>query len=281
MSLEQFNAAVKPKVEGSWNLHTLLPKGMDFFILLSSLSGVAGLYGQSNYASGNTYQDGLAQYRIAHGEKAVALDLGNMLSVGYVAEREGLAEALQSQFFMGVEESEFHALLDYYCDPILPLLSSAQSQVIVGLEVPAVLHSKHIEEPFWMRRPLFKQLYQIESQKASPTPDAEAAISYEAVFQAAESLAEVGERIVDGLRTKLSRTLAMEKENIDAGRPMHTYGVDSLAAVELRTWFRRVIGAEMTVFEILGNGSIASLAMTVAGKSRFVKADLKGELEGE
>lgn len=69
---------------------------MDFFVLLSSLSGVVGLHGQSNYACGNTYQDGLARYRTGRGEKAVSLDLGAILSVGYVAERERLADVLQS-----------------------------------------------------------------------------------------------------------------------------------------------------------------------------------------
>lgn len=279
MTLEQFNDVVRPKVDGSWNLHTLLPQGMDFFIFLSSLSGIAGLYGQSNYACGNTYQDALAQYRVAQGEKAVSLDLGKMLSVGYVAEREGLTEALQGQFFMGVHESEFHAILDYYCDPKLPLTSSLHSQAIVGLELPATLKRNGLDEPFWMRRTMFTPLYQIqgESNSAAPNPDAD--LDYGALIRAADCLADVSDLIVDGLRTKLSRSLAMEKENIDITRPMHTYGVDSLAAVEVRTWFRRVIQADVTVFEILGNQNIASFGASVAGKSGWVKAELRNELE--
>ena len=279
MSLEQFTAAIKPKVDGSWNLHTLLPDDMDFFIMLSSLSGIAGLYGQSNYACGNTYQDGLARYRVVHGKKAVSLDLGHLLSVGYVAEREGLAEALQSQFFMGIQEAEFHAILDYYCDPALPLTSVLHSQVVVGLEVPSALKAKGVEDPYWMRRPLFRQLYQIEDKKALSPQKAEAVVNYEVLFRAAETLAEVSNLIIDGIRAKLSKTLAMEKEDIDAGRPMHTYGVDSLAAVEMRTWFRRVIGSDVAVFEILGNENIAALALAVAVKSQFVRAQLKENLD--
>lgn len=275
MSLEQFHDVVRPKVDGSWNLHTLLPSGMDFFILLSSLSGVAGLYGQSNYACGNTYQDGLAQYRVARGEKAISLDLGNMMSVGYVAEREGLSESLQSQFYMEIQEIELHAILDYHCNPDLPLASSLHSQVIVGVESPANLNAKGLEEPFWMHRPMFSHLYEMRDEATGSALRAtEAVVNYGDLIRDAECLTDVSDLIIDGLRTKLAKTLDMEKENIDMNRPMHTYGVDSLTAVEVRTWFHRVIGADVTVFEILGNESIASLGVMIARKSRYMKPEL-------
>ena len=75
-----------PKVQGSWNLHDLLPRGMDFFICLSSVSGVVGGGGQANYAAANTYMDALVRYRTMRGEKATAIDLGWMESEGVAAE---------------------------------------------------------------------------------------------------------------------------------------------------------------------------------------------------
>ena len=60
MSLEDFQTAIKPKVQGSWNLHALLASEFDFFVLLSSAAGVTGNRGQANYCIGNTYQDALA-----------------------------------------------------------------------------------------------------------------------------------------------------------------------------------------------------------------------------
>ena len=283
MTWDQFDDVVRPKVDGSWNLHTLLPKGMDFFVLLSSLSGIAGLYGQSNYACGNTYQDGLAQYRVARGEKAISLDLGNMLSIGYVAERAGLSEALQSQFYMGIREIELHAILDYHCNPALPLPSPLHSQVIVGIELPTNLQAKGMEEPYWMHRPMFSHLYEMQDEVSTTTttnstPSPAAAINYADLLRNADCLADASDLIVDGLRTKLATTLAMAKENIDVTRPMYTYGVDSLTAVEVRTWFRRVVGADVAVFEILGNESIASLGVAVARKSRFVKPEVGEEI---
>lgn len=86
MTLEDFNAGLRPKVQGSWNLHVNLPKGMDFFIMLSSVTGVLGSRSQSNYGAGNTYEDALAKYRGSRGEKEVALDLGILMGAGFVAE---------------------------------------------------------------------------------------------------------------------------------------------------------------------------------------------------
>ena len=64
------------RIRGSWNLHSLFPTGLEFFILLSSMSGIAGFPTQSNYAAANTYQDALARFRMVKGERATSLNLG-------------------------------------------------------------------------------------------------------------------------------------------------------------------------------------------------------------
>jgi len=52
MTHDQYVGAIRPKVQGSWNLHENLPKNLDFFVLLSSSAGIAGSRGQANYAAG-------------------------------------------------------------------------------------------------------------------------------------------------------------------------------------------------------------------------------------
>ena len=43
--------------------------------------------------------------------------------------------------------------------------------------------------------------------------------------------------------------------------------VDSLVALELRNWFAREVGADVSVFQILGNESINDLGLKAAGRS--------------
>ncbi|KAE8332871.1 polyketide synthase [Aspergillus sergii] len=90
MSYKDWEAAVKPKAQGSWNLHCLWPMGMEFFILLSSIWGIIGTHGKANYAAGNTFQDTLARYRVNLGESAASLDLGLVIYTGAVANNPNL-----------------------------------------------------------------------------------------------------------------------------------------------------------------------------------------------
>lgn len=69
-------------MQGSWNLHELMPKDLDFFVFLSSSTGVIGARGQANYATGNGFQDAIAHHRRSQGLAGVSLDLGLILGAG-------------------------------------------------------------------------------------------------------------------------------------------------------------------------------------------------------
>lgn len=153
MTFEDWTTSVAPKVQGSWNLHSLLPQGMDFFLCLSSIAGVVGSGGQANYAAGNTYMDSLVHYRVARGEKATSLDLGWMESEGAVAESSFLSTSMAAGgSFMPISQAEFFALLDHYCNPSLDTVSALAKQRVIGLEIPATLQVRGLKEPHWMQR---------------------------------------------------------------------------------------------------------------------------------
>ncbi|KAL8735004.1 MAG: hypothetical protein Q9166_001129 [cf. Caloplaca sp. 2 TL-2023] len=273
MSHDDFIQSTKPKVAGSWNLHTLLPRDLDFSLLLSSICGVFGAASQSNYCAGNTYKDALARYRASHGVKAVSLDLGMVVGEGVVAENEGLMGFLKrTGYFMDISQPELFALLDYYCDPSLPNLSAQECQVIVGIEVPTVLDAKGVDQPYWMRRPMFRHFHQIRdasasscSSSATDTPD------YTSLLHNADSPASAATVVSTALASKLTKVMGMRAEEVDLGRPMHSYGVDSLVAVEVRNWLLREMGAEVAIFDILGQRSLSEISGVVAERSEFRK----------
>ena len=89
MSYENWVQATRPKIDGSWNLHKTMPKDLDFFVMLSSISGIMGNRGQSNYCAGNTYQDALAHYRQSLGLTAHTIDLGAVSGMGWLEEHRG------------------------------------------------------------------------------------------------------------------------------------------------------------------------------------------------
>jgi hypothetical protein len=60
MTLEEYNQVVACKIQGTWNLHAAAERlnlTLDFFTLLSSISGVIGQRGQANYAAANVFLD--------------------------------------------------------------------------------------------------------------------------------------------------------------------------------------------------------------------------------
>jgi aryl carrier-like protein len=275
MSLENFNAVIRPKVQASLNLHNVMPKDLDFFILLSSASGIRGGGGQSNYCTGNTFQDALARYRVSKGLKATVLDLGLMLSVGYVAEIVGDVSGLRDEGYASLREDEFHAILDFLCDPRLPITSPLYSQISLGFVLPETFIGKDRDIPWWMHDPLFRHLFQIRTT-SDTTSSSNDSVNHKMLLGQAETQEEAELVIVQALTQKLSKAMNIEAGTIDGEQPLHVYGVDSLIAIELRTWFLKELGADVAVFDIMGESTIKVLSNLVAGRSslaRFTAAE--------
>ncbi|KAF2004140.1 polyketide synthase-like protein [Amniculicola lignicola CBS 123094] len=277
MTDEDWHAALQPKFHGSWNLHTLLPPKMDFFIMLASQAGIAGSFGQANYAAGNTYQDALARHRVRHGEKAISIDLGTVGSVGYVAENAKVQAMMRHRGLLADFKGEdILRMLEYYCDRDCVVKGEEKAQVLTTLPLPSDLRAKGILEPPSFSRPLFRHLHTISSQHEDASQGTESSVKNAgALLKEATTLEEAGEIITDAIRTQLSNLLVIDKDNVEPAKSIYVYGVDSLVAVEMRNWFTKGIGADVAVIEILGNDSIQALALNVAKKSKFVTEGVK------
>ncbi|MER5298710.1 type I polyketide synthase [Streptomyces lasiicapitis] len=74
---ESLDRSLRPKVDAALNLHELTePLGLDAFVLFSSLAGTMGSAAQGGYAAGNSFLDGLIEYRRSIGKPGVSLAWG-------------------------------------------------------------------------------------------------------------------------------------------------------------------------------------------------------------
>ncbi|KAF3092990.1 hypothetical protein TWF103_011134 [Orbilia oligospora] len=278
-----WNNEITCKVSGSWNLHSLLPEELDFFVLLSSVAGIIGSRSQGASAAADTYMDALAQHRISHGLKAVSLHIGPFDIDRYLglnsnpnsrtggpgdhlhAKRTMLAQ--NTDTYIPVQRSELHALLDHYCDDNLPLLQPDEVQTILGLRL---LHTDPQLDSFgteWGKNPMFQELRRLTEMTASRGKGS-GGQDDTSRFSVARSDKEAAEIVLAALTRRLASTIAgMDPEDIDQNKAVHTYGVDSLQTTELRNWFLKYFRSDVPVFEILGAPSLSSLAHTVVRRS--------------
>ncbi|KAL8962775.1 MAG: hypothetical protein Q9193_000877 [Seirophora villosa] len=272
MSHNEWTESIAPKVQGSWNLHSALPSGLDFFILLSSVCGIFGNSGQSNYAAGNTFQDVLARFRVSRGEKATALDLGIILSEGFVAENQHIMDHLMRlSLLLPISLDELFALFDLYCNPERELKEPATySQLVTGLKLPADQKAEGRDILVAMQQPMFRHMHQIASiTTVNPKDEMERRVQEDlrAQFSQAASQEDAAVIASEALRNKMSRILGVKLEEIQLDNRVESHGVDSLVAVELRNWLANEVDADVAVFELLGSATLRSVGTVVAGKS--------------
>ncbi|KAI2922579.1 hypothetical protein CBS147343_2171 [Aspergillus niger] len=265
MSYSDWQTAINPKAQGSWNLHKLLPRGLDFFLMLSSMNGIVGHVGQANYAAGNTFQDALAHHRVQCGENAASLDLGLFTFTGRVARDPRLLKIMLDVFpHKPITEPEFHALLDVYCNPTLCKEKGLPCQPSFGMRP----HEGAATKAYWLERPMFRYMAQQRSSEGNRERQGQS-INLASAFRGAESLADATAAVTKALTVKLARTLSVEEGSLDENKALHQYGVDSLVAVELRTWFSKEVQADVATFDIIGRATITSLAGVAASRSKL------------
>ncbi|KAH8695168.1 putative polyketide synthase [Talaromyces proteolyticus] len=272
----RWKSAVDCKTVGSWNLHSILPQGMDFFILLGSASGLAGIRGQTNYDAGNTYEDALARFRVALGEKATSLDLGAMVDDGILAENPDLLNRVLTYGTLErITRRKFYSILDYYCNPNLPVLTPAESQVAIGLGTGG---GQGLDSIDFSRQPMLQPLMLAGERKAAAVFGAKNIgmnATFKEEFAASASLDKAAEVVSQAIVQKLAKSLVVMQDasSVDYHKPLQMYGVDSLLAIELRNWIVKEMKADIAVFETQGASTLSTLSMLVAGRSAIKHHD--------
>ena len=120
MTAEDWQLPLQTKMYGTRNLDEAFgSSSLDFFVMLSSLSGVVGTRGQANYAAGNTYQDAFAQCRANSHTAYIALDLGMIAHSTAYEDRTGKVRAqnLLQQGWIPIQSEQIAAILEWVLTP--------------------------------------------------------------------------------------------------------------------------------------------------------------------
>lgn len=271
MTYAQWELTMKSKVLSSINLHELLPKNLDFFILLSSLNGVNGALAQSNYAGGCSFQDALARYRVAHGYKGTSIDIGWMRNIGIVAETQAYQRQRKEWDDMQkIDGKELLALLSVQCDPSEPLPSQSGSQILLGVRTPADFLVKGQTPPPMLTKPLYAPFSHVVGEAKVASKDA--TVDLAATFREVTDSGERIQIVIKALAQKLARSMSISPDDVELNKPLSSYGVDSLMAVELRNWISRDFQASVAVFDIMGNVPVSAIGDLIVAKSTVGKS---------
>ena len=210
-------------------MHELLPNDLDFFIMLSSTSGIIGNPGQANYAAGNTFQNGLAHFRRRNGLKATSIDLSAVAGVGYLAENAVAYESRKNLLKMCIKEEEIQHVFLAAVESIIKDEHEMPPQLTTGIIGGEVLRSL-MPETSWANDSKFILLRKADGRSgtvgvADPTREA---------FLSSETLAEAAGIVESALVARLAKALFITPEDIDIEKPLHAYGGE-IASLRLIT----------------------------------------------
>lgn len=270
MTPAQWTLSVTPKAAGTFNLHHYMPKSLDFFVMLSSSSGIAGTRGQGNYAAGNTFEDAMAHYRRGKGLSAVAIDVGPVLGAGHVAENTELIDSLGAQGYVALREEEFIGLIQAAITGVTVSGIPCPSQLITGFATGGLVAAEGWEMPYYLEDAKMRHIVNVDVSGAVD----DGVVSIQAQIRDITSVSAGADIVSAALAQKLSKLMMISADDLDVGKPISTYGVDSLTAVELRAWSFRELQSDISIFDIMSNVPISTLARTMVSKSKVVEKEV-------
>jgi hybrid polyketide synthase/nonribosomal peptide synthetase ACE1 len=278
MTYERFNQSLRPKVDGTRFLDEIFNKpNLDFFVVFSSLAYVTGNLGQSPYAAANAYMVSIVEGRRARGLAGSILNLAGISGLGYISRTDlGILDRLAKLGYSNMSEWDF---LQFFAESVLAGKPGSQSPVY---DISSSLHPYDVEQddhpPAWLPVPAFSY-YKRTTRRALDAEDSqEASVRVQLKQQTTkEGVATV---LQAGLSASLYKLLNIRPEDntIRADTRLVDLGIDSLVAVDMRSWFSKELDLDMPVLKLLGGATVEEMVQdTMERLSPGLTPKLKAE----
>ena len=253
LDTERIARVLRPKVSGARNLDQLTRSDdLEHFVLLSSVAALIGNPGQAAYAAANGYLEGLARSRRAAGLPALALGLGAISDVGFLARNAATAATIArrtgSLAFTSADALAALARLlargatraDEAVVTVAPIDWSAAGGLLPVFGRPTHAALGRLAEG------------QAEGAGGSLADLVRGRDPAAAVTIVARVLGE-----------ELARVLRMPVDDVALDRPLAAIGLDSLMGLELRAAVQRRVGFEVPLAVLTGATTLTDVARHV------------------
>jgi polyketide synthase 7 len=253
---QRVDAVLRAKVDGAWNLHELTQDlDLSAFVMFSSMAGIVGAPGQGNYAAANSFLDGLAAYRRAHGLAGLSVAWGLWEQASgmtrHLADRD---KARMSR--VGLTPLSTPRALQLFDDAML-----ADRPVLVAARIDAAGLSASGVVP-----PLLRELVARPGRRLVADTDSAVSMSGLAARLQGLSPEQRHSLLVELVCTNAATVLGRSSADIGADVAFQDLGFDSLTAVELRNRLKTATGLTLSPALIFDYPTPTALAEHVDGQ---------------
>ncbi|KAF3063606.1 Lovastatin diketide synthase LovF [Daldinia childiae] len=279
MKHEDWVAANAPKVTGAWNLHEHLKEHvLNFFVMASSIVTIVEQPGQGNYSASNTFLEAFTQYRRSLSLPATVLNISPIDGVGFVAETPFARKNMKAQGLYFLREAELLDLFELAITQSYPFegLSStgnstltpwtSTGQLVMGLRSESDLNDPNTRTNW--RRDRRMGFYHNGNEKETNTRS-----SFSELIAFLARVADDVEVLDDPqsvsylsheIGKKVYSLMLKPEDDLDISLTLSQIELDSLMAIELRRWWKQVLGLQISVLEIMATGTLEALGGVAA-----------------
>lgn len=272
LDLPRLEKVLRPKVQGSLLLDELFSENtLDFMIFFSSMAAMTGNPGQVAYNAANMFMASLAAQRQKRGLAGHAINIGAIVGNGYVTRELNMGQ--QSYLYKvghsWMSEQDFH---EVFAEGVLSCLKkTGTSELCSGLRID------DDDSKNWVSNPMFQHLVIKSNTFIAGDKKSKVGVMVKTRLLESTSMTQVmeilqGEFSIKGpshlqsltspaeaFTLKLQSALQADPTKSVLGLSPDELGVDSLVAVDLRSWFLKELGVDIPVLKIFNAASIQDL----------------------
>ncbi|CAF3817106.1 unnamed protein product [Rotaria sordida] len=257
MTQEILSKVMQPKIRGAWNLHCATEQiscPIEFFVMFSSIRNHIADTGQSNYNAGNNFLDALAHWRwYSKKVPALSISLPAISGAGYLQQHgQSVAQLMQEQgihllptiyVFKMIEE--LHRIQQERRNILTPAMFVVDWRTLLSVNLPLRLNN------------LGNEYINMKEEKQ------ETLVSSNDSNLLASDIESIKAKIRLGVAKIFN---ALSTDRIDLDRTLVDQGMDSLRAIEIRTWLAKETGVMIPLVDLLQGSSINDVALYIQNK---------------